>query len=166
MRKIKEIVISDTGDQYDAPARLSDLEFKYKDRGCKPVSGHYIPFHYVIFPDGDVIGVCKLESVISHYKGHDLHAIHIGVFGGMFHKKVCNTLTVKQSNSLYASLYRLMAAFDVSYNKVRLASELDCIDSISRDWFDSVFKDRLQEPLFYPCMSEPFELFESCVTSR
>ena len=166
MRKIKEIVISGTGDQFDAPARLADLELKYKDRGCKPVSGHYIPFHYVIFPDGDVIGVCKLDSVIKHYNGHDLHAIHIGVFGGKFYKRDKNTVTVKQSNALYGSLYRLMNAFDIPYDKVRLASELGCIDSIFRDWFDSVFKDRLQEPLFYPCMQEPFEPFGSCAINH
>lgn len=145
MRTIKEIIITDSGDQYNSTPSLADLEFRYKDAGLLPVGGRYIPFHYIINNDGTSYGARSLFYPSRILQGHNLHSISVCLIGGMNNKLNEITCSVEQYNTLYLTLYSLLLNYDLKPSSIRFVDERKY-----RSWFDSLFIDSLNSPLFNP----------------
>lgn len=141
MRKITEIIIHCSDSPFDRDVSVSDIDAWHKKRGFKCIG-----YHYVIYLDGSVHGGRPLDLVGAHCSGHNRNSVGICYVGGSRFGKHCNTLNVRQLESLKVILKNLMFCYNVPYNRVYLHNELTknkvcpCFD---RKWFDLVFKSDL-----------------------
>lgn len=154
MRKITEIIITDSGDQYNSTPSLADLEFRFKDAGLLPVGGRYIPYHYIINIDGSSFGARSLLYPSFILKGHNLNSISICLIGGMNNKLNEITCSVEQYNTLYLIIYCLLQNYDLPPSSIHFVNEAKY-----RSWFDSLFMDSLCNPLLNPFFKSGFEVF-------
>lgn len=94
MRTINHIVIHCTASHQNLT--LSQLLQEFKDRGWKTPG-----YHFVIFPNGNVENIVKIDKIANGVANHNANSIHISYVGGIDEKgKSKDTRTSEQLKSM------------------------------------------------------------------
>lgn len=115
MRKIDSIILHCTDTKVGQKVTLDDIrrwhvdERKFSDIG----------YHFIVFPDGQVLKGRNIEVVGAHCKGHNLTSVGIAYVGGQTKDGIhADTRTSEQKQSLLKLVMSLTKQYNINFYNI------------------------------------------------
>lgn len=118
MRKINEIILHCTADEYGVNHDIEYYNRIHRERGFRCCG-----YHYVIDVTGKVLKGRSINEIGAHCRGHNAHSIGIAYIGGLLNGEAKNTLNYLQIGSLRRLLSALLSLYNLKKEDVHLHNE-------------------------------------------